>query len=159
MKRKSLTRFVVLLACSLASTALYADDENEISFEVLRHGNLSGVDHQMIMVAETAMQFEHLWNMHSMGVPAPEPVPKVDFEKEVVIGQFLGNSASCGYNIRFTDVEDKHLSVQVKSTITVPTSEIQCLIAEQPYEFIVVPRQAKLFSFKQSVNKNRSGRH
>lgn len=160
MKRNVITRYATVLLFALTSSASYADDDNDIPFEVLRHGNLSGIDHQMIMVADNQMHFEHLWKMHSSGASDPtEDTPEINFEKEVVIGHFLGNSASCGYDIHITSVEDKKSSVQVKSNITTPSMPIQCLIAEQPFEFIVVPRQSKLFSFKQTTNKRRLKTH
>jgi len=140
---------LLILSCSLFPINAFADRSNRIAFDVLDSGSMSGVDHQMIMVADTAMLFEHLWHMHKMD--GMEPVPYVDFEKEIVVAHFMGNSASCGYDIEITKIKEKEWTVQVKSEITVPAAPIQCLIAEQPYEIIKMPRTTKILSFKQSV--------
>jgi len=149
MKGFNVLSILFVLTITLFSVNVVAGDRHRIQFEVLDTGNLSGVDHQMIMVADRPMLFEHLWHMHKKD--GSEPVPYVDFEKYVVVAHFLGNSASCGYDIEVTKIKEKKHTVQIKSEVKVPVGPIQCLIAEQPFEIVKMPRSTKTLSFKQSI--------
>lgn len=139
----------------LSTAGVFADDgvsERDVDFKVIASGSLSGVGHQMSMVVRDQKEFEMLWHHHSMGVPAPEPVPTVDFESEVVVANFLGLTPSCGYDVGVVDVIEKRNQIDVRTIFSEPRREIVCLIATQPFEFIKMPRiDGKLFAFKQSV--------
>lgn len=127
-------------------------DDKEIAFEIIATGGQSGVDHQMSMVVDSQMHWEHIWKMNYKGINNPPPLPKIDFNNEVVITQFLGPVASCGYDIYTEEVEDKGDYIKVETIIQLPEGEIQCLIAEQPYEMIKISRTNVIVQFKQDID-------
>lgn len=149
---KSFIYITVFALSTILPTATIADQERELAFETIARGNLSGVTHQMDVVIRDAQEFEMLWMHHSKGSMVAAPMPKVDFEREVVVGVFLGYTPSCGYGVKINEVEERATSTQVKSQILVSSSPILCLIAEQPYELIKFPRsQTWAITFRQGV--------
>ncbi|MDH5546626.1 MAG: hypothetical protein OEZ43_13610 [Gammaproteobacteria bacterium] len=138
-----------LFLMSLISTNSFADDE--VPFYVLSAGGQSAINHQMTMVVDSPMHWEHLWKMHTANSVEEVVAPKVDFDNEVVIAQFLGQVASCGYAVATEEVEDKGSYLKVESRIKTPEGPIYCLVAEQPYEMITVPRTGMLFSFESKI--------
>ena len=80
--------------------------------------------------------------MHTKMQVVPEMPPKVDFETEIVVAQFLGSVASCGYGINTEKVKNKRDYIKIKTIIKLPAGPINCLIAEQPFEFIKFARTA-----------------
>jgi len=143
--------FLILISLTFVSTNVFADDD-DMNFEVISQGGQSGVDHQMSMVVDSMMHWKHMWKMHTKPQVEPEPLPKVDFENYVVIAQFLGPVASCGYDIETSDVEFEDDYVKVETTITLPEGPINCLIAEQPFEFILIERTNTVISFELEVD-------
>ncbi|MDH4273840.1 MAG: hypothetical protein OEW08_02250 [Gammaproteobacteria bacterium] len=149
---------ITLAASTISAISLPAyadrdrDHDREIPFETIARGSQSGVTHQMDVVIRNAQEFEMLWMHHSQGSMVAEPMPKVDFEREVVVGVFLGYTPSCGYDVKINDVEEHKNHTQVRSQIVVSSLPLQCLIVEEPYELIKIPRSATwAITFRQGV--------
>lgn len=140
------------LLFSFSSSYLFADEredyDDEVAFEIIAEGGQTGVDHQMTMVVESMMHWEHLWKMHNKGLPVEVPMPKVDFTTETVLVQFLGPVASCGYDIYTRQIEDEGDYLKVKTVVEFPLGDINCLIAERPFEMIKVRRTGDIFLVK-----------
>ena len=148
--------WIGLLICAFVTSASVGADEgrghdDEVEFLVVAEGGQSGIDHQMSMVVDNQMHWEHLWKMHTKGSNEP-PMPKVDFGTDMVIAQFLGSVASCGYDIQTKEVEDKGDYLKVETAIQLPIGDIFCLVAEQPFEMISVPRTNTIVQFKLDVD-------
>ena len=152
--------FVLSLSLCVLSFNTFADDQNKnhkkrnMDFEVISQGGQSGIDHQMSMVVDNMMHWEHLWMMHTNMQVDPEPLPRIDFETEMVIAQFLGPIASCGFGINTEKVKNRRDYVKVKTVVTLPSGPIACLIAEQPYEFIKIARTNTIVSFDWEIEHN-----
>lgn len=146
-------RTVIGLLLSTSSVfAANSHAERDVEYKVIASGSMSGVHHQMSVVIRDQNEFEMIWRHHSMGVPAPEPIPVVDFESEVVVANFMGFAPTCGHDVSVVDVEEQRNQVQVRTIFSEPRAEIVCLIATQPFEIIKMPRiDGKLVVFKQSV--------
>ncbi|MDH5229611.1 MAG: hypothetical protein OEZ58_22665 [Gammaproteobacteria bacterium] len=147
MIRNIFIALILLILCiPLSSLA-----DEDIEFYVIDSGGQSGINHQMLMVADNAETFSHLWMMHTKNQVDPQIMPRIDFTSHMVIGQFLGYSASCGYQIYTNSVEFDDGQLEVESNVVTPVGEIQCLIAETPFEIISVPRLSKLVKFEMEI--------
>ncbi|MDH5219174.1 MAG: hypothetical protein OEX19_15830 [Gammaproteobacteria bacterium] len=158
MKISTPVIFILSFTLSVFSLSTFASGnkhhKSNMPFEVISQGGQSGIDHQMSMVVDSMMHWEHLWMMHTNMQVNPEPLPKIDFETDIVIAQFLGPVASCGYGINTEKVKNKGDYIKVKTVVSLPAGPIACLIAEQPYEFIKISRTNKLVNFDWEMERN-----
>lgn len=151
MNRKILTA-CIFLALLPPSTSFADREHNDIQFETISRGGQSGIDHQMSMVVRNRMHWEHMWMMHSAGVPAPERMPEIDFNTHMVVAHFLGPVASCGYRIQTDEITEKRFHLKAEVELTVPEGDVQCLIAEQPFEMIKLRKINKIFQFEMDTD-------
>ena len=146
---KSIIYLFLFILTTIPLSAFADRGKSNLDFEVISHGGQSGIDHQMSMVVDSIMHWEHLWMMHTKMQAVPEMLPKVDFDTEIVVAQFLGPVASCGYDINTEKVKNKRDYLEVKTIVKLPSGPINCLIAEQPYEIIKFARTTnRLVKFK-----------
>jgi len=70
----------------------------------------------------------------------PKPaVPKIDFEKEMVIAVFMGERKSGGYEIKITKIikTEKEIVVEVEEKEP-PRESLQSMALTQPYHIAVI---------------------
>ena len=106
---------------------------------VLDKGDQSNVDDARQVTARTTAEWSTLWRRHS-----PDRVqPRVDFERDMVLGVFLGSRATAGFSVEVvsTLVEQGILVVRVRETR--PQSDrIVAQVITSPYHLVAVPRHS-----------------
>lgn len=93
-------------------------------------------------------QWMAVWGkVHSFQIPQPQ-LPKVDFEKEMVIGVFMGVQKSGGYDIVIKKIikREEEIAVVVEKREP-PFDSIQTMALSQPYHIAVIKRFALPVSF------------
>ena len=75
-------------------------------------------------------------------------LPKVDFEKQVVLAVFMGEKNTGGYRIQIRGMKDtgKKIEVSVKTT-SPPQDGFSIQVLTQPYEFLIAEKPAKPVKF------------
>jgi hypothetical protein len=109
-----------------------------IEFTTIEAGTLSGVTEPMDLVVKGESEWEYLWDLtHRNLVPKPG-LPKIDFEKEMLLATLMGERNSSGYRIEIYDIrlEDEIIKAKVKNYETPGNLTIMT----QPYHIVKTPK-------------------
>jgi hypothetical protein len=140
---RAITIFLLLvLSASVVTAVAFGFSKKKppvvIEFTTIEAGTLSGVTEPMDLLVKGESEWEYLWDLtHRNLVPKPE-VPKIDFEKEMVLATLMGERNSSGYKIEIYDIglEDKIIKVKVKNYETPGNLTIMT----QPYHIVKIRR-------------------
>jgi hypothetical protein len=118
-----------LLVAALAAQAAPAQ-------RTLEHGTQSYVDSGKQIVARTPAEWDAAWKGHAPN----RPEPAVNFDREMVVGVFLGSRNTAGYAVEITgtQVEQGALVVRYRETIP-PRAAVLAQIVTSPYHLVAVP--------------------
>jgi len=87
--------------------------------------------------ARNNSEWENMWNRICPAYLADSPLPKIDFDKEMVLGVFLGTKPSSGYNIEILHLLEKDNCLEVYVKETKPTfGFFYASVLTQPYHII-----------------------
>jgi hypothetical protein len=160
MKRHSFTLISLLIICVF----LFADEAKEekkkekkkdaqtqtqpqteviVTNEIIQQGTYSGMKDPLAQVITTSKDWEDLWKKHtSVLVPQP-PVPKIDFDTEVVAVIFLGEKRTSGYRIVLKSIaaEGDDVVVTYQET-TPPANSFTLQVLTQPFVMIKISKPA-----------------
>jgi hypothetical protein len=111
----------------------------------INSNHMSGIDTAQQIVARTAAEFETLWKKHAPS----QPVPAVDFGKQMVLAVFLGSRPSGGFNVQITSVRSsgKDLVVQWIETRPAPGMSAATVMTS-PAHLVTVPRSDDAVRFE-----------
>lgn len=112
-----------------------------IPFSTLTRGLYSGVRQPMQIGIRTQEQWVALWKQHTSIEGNPSPPPHVDFASEMVVGLFLGERSTGGYEVEITRAEQAGSNLRLyyreKSP---PRGAIVTQALIQPYHLIKLPK-------------------
>jgi len=94
-------RPLLQLAAGQTNTKLTVD----ISFQTVVKGSRSGVREPLQMVIRSQAEWDALWKRHVSIETNPPPPRAIDFNKEIVIGVFLGEKPTGGYDVEIIRAE------------------------------------------------------
>lgn len=99
------------------------------------------------VVVKDLKEWEELWSdVTKNQMPAPA-IPKIDFERQMVVAVFMGTQNSGGYSVRITGVEEgDKLTVKVKQSVP-PPGAMSAAVMTAPYHVVVVARSDKPVEF------------
>jgi len=126
--------------CQFAAAEIDAKGMTEVEFQTVAKGYRSGVRTPLQVVARSQTEWEKLWRQHS-SIEATSPLPIIDFEKHIIVGLFLGDKPTGGYNVAITRAEqsDSDLIAYYEETLPRPGGiVIQTLT--QPFHIVRVTR-------------------
>ncbi|MCS6859474.1 MAG: protease complex subunit PrcB family protein [Abditibacteriales bacterium] len=114
-----------------------ATNRSDVKFDTIAKGTHSGVRRAEMKVITTDKEWEQFWKQHTSVTSPPLALPKVDFEKQVVVVVTAGEKMTGGYTIEVTRVEVKKDAVMVYYKETKPKStNFTIQVLTQPYHFI-----------------------
>ena len=79
-----------------------------VTYRSVGKGYRSGVRAPMQIVARSQDEWTALWRRHAVSNPSSRPPPTIDFGKEIVVGLFLGEKPSGGYDVQISRAELTH---------------------------------------------------
>ena len=81
--------------------------------------------------------------MNVLRLPRPE-LPKIDFEKEMVVAIFMGERSSGGYEIEIINIikTEKQIVIEVEEEEPPPES-LRTMALTQPYHIVVIKRYTR----------------
>ena len=141
---KNLPCIYVTIAMILACLASVGHAEEKQRFS----GQQSGVKKPAQKVIDNLESWKKVWReVHQAVSPKPK-LPKVDFEKQVVLAVFMGEKNMGGYRIQIQGMKDagKKIEVSVKTT-SPPQDGFSIQVLTQPYEFLIAEKPAKPVKF------------
>lgn len=86
-------------------------------------------------------QWKEVWGkVYALRLPRPE-LPKIDFEKEMVVAVFMGERPSGGYSIEIINIvrTEEEIVVAVKEKEP-PADSLRTMALTQPYHIVAVKR-------------------
>ena len=93
------------------------------------------------LIVKTEDRWKEVWGkVHRLRLPQQE-LPKIDFQKEMVIAVFMGERKSGGYEIEIREIikTEKEIVVQVEEKEPSPES-LRTMALTQPYHIVVVKK-------------------
>ncbi len=93
------------------------------------------------VVIYTEDQWKEIWEkVHILRLPRPG-LPKIDFEKNMVVAVFMGKRSEGGYEIEITKINktEEEIIVEVKEKEPPPGS-LRTMALPQPYHIVVIKR-------------------
>jgi hypothetical protein len=101
------------------------------------------------VVVRDAAAWKTLWAEHAALRVPPPPAPDVDFSRDMVVGVFLGQKPSGGYEAMLVDFRAGAEGATVTyQTATPDPDQSQITVLTAPYHLRVVPRTARPVRFK-----------
>jgi hypothetical protein len=111
----------------------------------LDKGTQTFVDVAKTVTARTPEEWAAVWKTHAPG----RPLPEVDFNREMVVGVFLGSRNSAGYAVEIVSAENQQGALVVRYRETSPgRGAITAQIITSPYHFVAVPKQSGTVRFE-----------
>jgi len=106
---------------------------------LLDKGDQSNVDEARQVVVRTAAEWKTLWRRHS----PDRDQPRVDFEREMAVGVFLGSQSTAGFGVEIVSalVEQGVLVVRARETRP-QVDRIVAQVITSPYHLVAVPRHS-----------------
>ncbi|OGS44098.1 MAG: hypothetical protein A2539_00815 [Elusimicrobia bacterium RIFOXYD2_FULL_34_15] len=98
----------------------------------------SGIKEKKSLIIKTQQEWQKLWKEHTDGL---ESIPEVDFNKNIVIGVFMGEQRTGGYGIQISQIEESQDTIYIQTIETVPASGSGVTKQlTQPYHIVVVTK-------------------
>ena len=129
------------LAVALGAAACKSAPARPAETRTLARGYHSGVVERAVRVARDESEWRDLWREHAgFTVPRPE-APEVDWEREMVVGAFLGARATAGYALEIRDVRRDGKKLVVEARESEPARDrIVPQVVTHPYHLVAVAR-------------------
>jgi hypothetical protein len=81
-------------------------------------------------------------------------MPKINFAKQMVIGVFLGEQRTGGYDIRIEDIIEFENYLQVEILVTKPRpGSDRTMMITQPHMIVVLPQSKKQIEYTFRYNQ------
>jgi PrcB C-terminal len=140
---------VLLLSCAsyiaflplcggATSLAGAGGDDAPLTFRSLAQGTASGIIAPQELVVASAPAWQALWTQHAPSEPSPPPI---DFAIELIVGIFLGQQPTAGYQVQVIRVERRDTEVRIIYQVNRPPPDaLVAQVQTQPFQLISVPR-------------------
>lgn len=132
---------IPLAACAVRAGGNVATDGATLPFSTVAKGFASGVLEPLQVAIRTREEWIAFWARHTRAQVQPPSAPPVDFGREMVVGIFLGERPTGGYEIEITKVErgDAGLRIHYRSKNPDPGAMVT-QARTQPYHVIRLVR-------------------
>ncbi|MGQ9630068.1 MAG: protease complex subunit PrcB family protein [bacterium] len=132
-----------ILAIAIIGSIAFAAGESRIlsDVEVIGKGFQSGYTEAANLVIKDEEEWKAIWEkVATPTLPKPE-IPKVDFEKNMLIAVFMGQKSTGGYSVEVVGVEYRsdEVVVHIKETSPKPGAIVTQSLT-QPFFIVQVPR-------------------
>ncbi|HEX7140204.1 MAG TPA: protease complex subunit PrcB family protein [Vicinamibacterales bacterium] len=153
--RRIRARMCLLLA-SAATAAMLAVSAQAMSqspapanagFRTVERGSQSNIDRARQVVIRSAAEWTTFWRTHNFDKPAPH----VDFDKEMVVGVFMGSRQTGGYSVTITSVAERDGSLVVTYSESSPRpGAMTAQVLTFPYHLVAVPKRSGDVKFEKT---------
>lgn len=153
------TVFFILLIVSCGSMKIMGSASKVLFTEITR-GQYSGIEEKKQVVINNSQDFDSLWKrIFQTQYPLPA-TPLIDFDKNTVVGVFMGTVSTGGYYIEIEEVTECTKQLLVSFNITSPAPDDYVTMAlSQPFHLIVIPKKSKKIVFEPSENLGKQQIH
>jgi hypothetical protein len=119
MRFKSELCLAALVSLALGATSAIINESQasaqDVEFEVIGGGGLSGYVEETYLVVRTEAEWADVWEKHAAIYLSEIECPEINFSEEMVICAFMGKRPTTGYNISIEKMwlEEGKLHVEV----------------------------------------------
>jgi hypothetical protein len=132
----------MIAAWLLLSTVML---QSSPAMRVLEGGAQSFIDSPRTVVARTQSEWEALWKVHA---PSRD-IPKVDFEREMVVAVFGGSRNTAGYSVQVVGTEEQGSVLVVRYRETTPRpAAILAQVVTFPHQIVAIPKYGGTVRFE-----------
>jgi len=125
---------------------------HDVRFRVLDEGQTSGLTQQKFLTFHNEADFASFWNIHSNGNLSN--MPKVNFNRKMVIAAFLGERRTGGYAVRIENIVELETMLQVEVLVTKPEpGSERTMMITQPYTVVELPQTKKHIDYTFRMNR------
>ena len=114
-----------------------------VPFVTIDQGFRSGIRERKFLVIKNETEWKTVWQNHVQpNVPAKE-LPRLDFDKEMVVAVFLGEKPTGGYKVAITAMEEDQGKGQLRVVTREskpPTGSMTIQAMTQPYHIVRVKK-------------------
>ena len=104
-------------------------------------GTSSGIHDARRTVVRTPEEWKELWTRHAGERLPSDPVPEIDWTRDMVVAVVLGDRPTAGYGVDITRVAEEDGKLVVRSHATAPKpGSVQAQVVTSPFVFRTVPR-------------------
>lgn len=125
-----------------------ANQENT-NVTLLTEGTHGGFNDAQTLVIKDQKGLQKIYTQINMTRRPGLPIPKIDFEKEMVIALFMGEKNSGGYSAKVESVKEKGKEFEIVVKETAPEGVTTTVIC-QPFYFCKVKRNDGQIVFKKA---------
>ncbi len=138
--RTGALRFILSLAILLNGCV---SDRGSIPVAMRRldKGTQSGVIESRQLVIQDNAGWEKLWGDHKSGIQPSQPLPEIDFSREMVIFVALGQQFTGGTSVEIDRVENsgRDLKILVRQRVP-PDGSMVTQALTSPFDIVAVPK-------------------
>ena len=128
-------------ACAAQAPLPPAPVRMAISVTTIQKGNFGGIRKPAQIVVRTQEEWNSLWKRHVSIQSPPSSPPSVDFAAEMIVGLFIGEKNTGGYEVEITRAELKDSTLHVYYAEKSPTpGGIVTQALTQPFHLARLPR-------------------
>lgn len=116
-----------------------------ISIATVEKGDRSGIRGPLQTVIRNQGEWKALWKRHSSADASPPPAPIIDFNREMVVGIFLGEKRTGGYEVEIVRAERHDSALYFYYREKTPAAgEMVTQALTQPFHLVKVAKYEKL---------------
>jgi hypothetical protein len=132
---------IPLAACAVRAVGNVTAEGTAIPFSTVAKGFASGVVEPVQVVIRDRDEWIAFWGRHTRAQVNPPSAPPVDFSGEMIVGIFMGERATGGYEIEITKVEraESRLRIYYRTKNPDPGAMLTQALT-QPYHLIKLSR-------------------
>lgn len=148
-----LALILVLQLASCSTMKQKRSGDSKIAFYSIAKGEYSGIEEKRQIVITGIEALRNIWTeVFSIYHPAPG-LPEIDFEKNTIIGVFMGTLSTGGYSIEIVEITEtaKHILVKYRVSSPSPGSMVTMALS-QPYHIVSMLKTTKEVIFQALEN-------
>ena len=112
-------------------------EEEFVEFTLLTQGIQSGISEPADIIIDNQAQLDSIWAVHYSYLNFVPESPDIDFDKDIVVGVFLGEKPTSGYWVRLDSIfVEKGEQIVLVTTNEKPSDNVSLIqMATQPFFF------------------------
>ncbi len=148
MKHLIILSLVVLAVTNCASGKNNTKKDTSMTYQILLKGSHSNVEQAKNVVIKDKKELTKYYELYNSGRDPKILVPEVDFEKNMVVGIFLGEQTTGGFDIEIQSIKNTQEQMQIFYNVKAPDGPA-IMVMTQPFILIKVSKVDSKVIFKQ----------
>ena len=141
-----LTLIIVNSSCKSTSTTNTKQKLTPNQYVEILSGSHSNFEKKSFMAIESMEELDSIYSILNKTITPKHKIPKVNFDKEIVVGLFMGTKSSGGYAIKIDHIQSDGNFTAIFINETKPTGMATSVIT-QPFYLARINKPTKPIRF------------